>query len=172
MSLLKRLFESRSDAERLQPLYNAIVAEGRNPAWYRHGQVPDTIDGRFDMIATILSLVLIRLEHGEAKAKADSVLLTELFIADMEANIRQLGTGDPIVGKRIGQMMGAVGGRLGAYREALASGSSLEPAVRRNIFHDNAPSDDAVAWVSKHLQAFHESLQKQPVESILDGDLR
>lgn len=123
------------------------------------------------MIASILAFVLIRLERGDEKARADSVLLTELFIADMEANIRQLGTGDPIVGKRIGQMMGAVGGRLGAYRAAVESGSTLEPAVRRNIFHDQEPPNGAVSLVAKRLQDFHGALEARPVEAILAGDL-
>jgi len=63
MSILKRLFGARDDRVALRPLYATIVERGRDPAWYAQGGVPDTLDGRFDMVATMLSLVLIRLER-------------------------------------------------------------------------------------------------------------
>ena len=59
MALLSRLFGERKQRARLDPLYAAIVAAGRSPAWYQEGRVPDTIDGRFDMIASLLALVLL-----------------------------------------------------------------------------------------------------------------
>ena len=171
MSFLARLFGSRTQSARLKPLYDAVVARGRGPVWYREGEVPDTIDGRFDMIATILTLVLIRLERGGEDARADSALLTELFIADMDGNIRQMGTGDLMVGKHIGKMMGAVGGRLGVFRAALDGGEGLEEAVRRNIFHDAPPSDAAARAVARRLAAFHEALAALPIEAVTAGEL-
>src|SRR5438128_8274235 len=83
MSFFQRIFGETRQREPLQPLYRAIVAKGREPAWYREGQVPDTLDGRFDMIAAILSLVLLRLEREGAATRDQTVLLTEIFIADM-----------------------------------------------------------------------------------------
>ena len=68
MTLLKRLFgNGQPDPKiKLVPLYNQIVAKAREPHWYVEGQVPDSLDGRFDMVATILSLVLLRLEERKA----------------------------------------------------------------------------------------------------------
>ena len=60
MSLFQRIFGETKQRAPLQPLYAAVVGRGRDPSWYRDGQVPDTLDGRFDMIAAILSLVLLR----------------------------------------------------------------------------------------------------------------
>jgi len=62
MGVLNRLF-GRKDRDALTPLYNAVVLEARRPDWYLAGQVPDTLDGRFDMVAAVLSLVLLRLEE-------------------------------------------------------------------------------------------------------------
>ncbi|WP_226372633.1 ubiquinol-cytochrome C chaperone family protein [Allosphingosinicella flava] len=155
----------------MQPLYRSIVATGRDPVWYRDGSVPDSVDGRFDMIATILSLVLIRLEQGGEAARADAALLTELFIADMDGNIRQMGTGDLMVGKNIGKMMGALGGRIGTMRGALDSGEGLEGPVSRNIFHDAPPSDAAVSFIAARLERFHNALGERPVEAVIAGDL-
>ena len=119
MGLIQRIFGGKADpSAALLPLYEQVVARARAPHWYEEGAVPDTIDGRFDMIAAVLSLVLLRLEPEE-KARRESVWLTELFVADMDGQLRQIGIGDVSVGKHMGKMMSALGGRLGAYRLAL-----------------------------------------------------
>ena len=66
----------------MTPLYSAIVVEARRPDWYRAG-VPDTIDGRFDMVASVLSLVLLRLEREGPEPRSSQTLLTETFVDDM-----------------------------------------------------------------------------------------
>ena len=91
MSLFQRIFGEKQQRAPLQPLYGAIVARGRDPSWYVEGRVPDTIDGRFDMISSILSLVLLRLEKDGEAGHDPSVLLTEIFIDDMDATLRQIG---------------------------------------------------------------------------------
>lgn len=149
------------------PLYLAIVDRARDPLWYRDGQVPDTIDGRFDMLAALFALVLIRLQ--EAGRQPESVLLTELFIDDMDGSIRQLGIGDLMVGKQVGKMMGALGGRLGALRDA--QGPALEAAVTRNIYRDAPPAEEAVAFVARRLAAFREALAGVPEAALLAGEV-
>ena len=74
------------------------------------------------------------------KARTNSVLLTESFIDDMDSSLRQIGIGDFVVGKHVGRLMGALGGRLDAYRSALAGEGALGDAVRRNVFRDDPPS--------------------------------
>ena len=170
MSFFQRIFGEAKQREPLQPLYCAIVAKGREPAWYRDGRVPDTLDGRFDMIAAVLSLVLLRLEREGETTRDQSVLLTEIFIADMDAELRQLGVGDFVVGKHVGKMMGALGGRLTALRTARAEGS-LDGAVARNIFHEAPPSDAAVAFVAGGLERFAVALDAIPVADVLAGRL-
>lgn len=170
MSFFQRIFGEAKQREPLQPLYRAIVAKGRAPAWYRDGQVPDTLDGRFDMIAAILSLVLLRLEAEGEATRDQSVLLTEVFIKDMDAELRQLGVGDYVVGKHVGRMMGALGGRLTALRAARAD-RSFDAAVTRNIFHESPPSEAAVSFVAEGLQQFAAALDALPVLDVLAGQL-
>ena len=154
------------------PLYRAIVAIGRDPAWYRAGQVPDTIDGRFDVIAAAMTLVLLRLEREEDReARAATTLLTELFVDDMDGSLRQIGIGDLVVGKHMGRMMGALGGRLGAFREALGDEAAFRGAVRRNVFHEAPPSETAPAFVTAGLERFARALDKVPAETVLAGEL-
>src|SRR3712207_3496551 len=89
LAWLARLFGARRERAALRPLYDALVAAAREPAWYREGGVPDTIEGRFDMVATMVALVLLRLEREGEKAKSESVQLTEIFIDDMDGTLRQ-----------------------------------------------------------------------------------
>ena len=111
MSLFKRIFAKENPNIVMRPLYDAVVGEARQLGWYEKGSVPDTVDGRFDMIAAILSLVLIRLE-GDRKHAQQSAWLMEHFVTDMDGQLRQIGVGDMVVGKHVKKIMGALGGRL------------------------------------------------------------
>src|SRR3546814_13326559 len=71
----------------------------------------------FDMISLALALVLHRIDDDPEQGLA-GVQLTELFVNDMDGQMRQIGFGDMVVGKQVGRMMSALGGRLGAYRAA------------------------------------------------------
>jgi cytochrome b pre-mRNA-processing protein 3 len=169
MTFLTRIFGGKRDRNTYRPLYDAIVNAGRAPDWYVAGQVPDSIDGRFDMIAAVLALTLIRLEAEGEGTRDASVLLTELFIDDMDGSIRQLGIGDLMVGKHVGRMMGALGGRLAAFRSAIDAGEGFDAAVARNIFHDAPPSEEAVRHVSRRLGELHRQLADIPSQQLLEG---
>jgi cytochrome b pre-mRNA-processing protein 3 len=159
----------RDDDGALLPLYHAVVAEGRAPHWYVEGQVPDSVDGRFDMIAAILSMVLLRLE-AEPAGTASSVRLTERFVDDMDGQLRQIGIGDITVGKHMGRMMSMLGGRLGAYRDGLAAGD-LAPALARNLYRGDPPGEAAVRHVADRLTGFKARLDALPLDAVIDGRL-
>ena len=171
MSFLHRLFGGTERRRTLDPLYRAIVAVGRDPGWYRTGQVPDTVQGRFDIMAGLIALVLLRLEGEGEAGREPSLLLTETFVADMDASLRQIGVGDYVVGKHVGRMMGALGGRLAAFRAASAGGGAFAEAVRRNVFHDSPPSATAPAWVADRLERFSRALDLHSAEDLLAGRL-
>lgn len=170
MSFLTRLFGDRTERQALQPLYEAAVRIGREPAWYLDGGVPDTMTGRFDMVSSVVALLLLRLEAEGDAARRECVMLTEVFVDDMDATLRQAGTGDLVVGKRVGKLMSTLGGRLGAYREALNGAEDLHLAVRRNIFRESPPSDEVVPVVAERLRALHARLAGVPLDALLRGD--
>ena len=170
MSLLSRLLHRGHDRRHLLPLYAGIVAAARDPAWFRAG-VPDTVDGRFDMIAALLALVLIRMEDEGGTARAETVALTELFIDDMDGSLRQFGIGDLVVGKHVGKMMGALGGRLAAFRAAAGDEAAMADAVKRNLFHEAPPSDEAVIFVARRMAAFADGLNAAPAAALLAGEV-
>jgi len=170
MSLLKRIFgPSEPDPKlKLMPLYQQIVATARELHWYEEGQVPDSIDGRFDMVATVLTFVLLRLEVSSKHAQG-MAHLTEIFVDDMDGQLRQLGIGDIIVGKHIGRMMGALGGRLGAFRDSVADSELLDEAILRNVYRGETAELAALAHVRETLLALQQRLAEQPLETIVEG---
>src|SRR3546814_15568718 len=93
------------------------------------------------MVCLVLALVLHRIDDDPVQALA-GVQLTELFVADMDGQIRQIGFGDMVVGKQIGRMVGALGGRLGAYRDADGS-AALREALVRNLWRGRTPPRSA-----------------------------
>ena len=152
-------------------LYDSVIARARLPHWYEAGGVPDTLDGRFDMVAAILSLVLLRLEDApEPDAASASVRLTERFVTDMDGQLRESGIGDIGVGKHIGKMMAMLGGRLGAYRDALAAGD-LESALRRNLYRGVEPDAAMLTHSEAALLALRDALAATPTDALIAGDL-
>lgn len=133
MSIFSRLFgRNRDSRESVRPLWHRTVAIAREPEWYAQCGIADTLAGRFDAITLVLALVLLRLEHDPAHAQS-SVWLTEMFVDDMDGQLRESGVGDLVVGKHIGRLMSVLGGRLGAIREALPQGeAALAAVVARN----------------------------------------
>lgn len=134
MSFLSRLFGNREDAlAPVRPLWHRVVEIAREKAWYAEYDVADTVPGRFDAITLVLALVLLRMERDEALIEP-SVRLTEIFIDDMDGQLRQTGLGDLVVGKHVGKLMGTLGGRLGVLREALPQGdTALAEVIARNV---------------------------------------
>ena len=117
-----------------------MVTEARAAHWYVEGQVPDTIDGRFAVLASLLALASVRLERGGEAAQRAGIDLTERFIADMDGEIRQLGIGDPSIGKQVGGMVGALGGRIGAWRRALAGEEDWSEVTTRSLYRGRRPT--------------------------------
>jgi cytochrome b pre-mRNA-processing protein 3 len=151
------------------PLYNAVVARARTEHWYLDGAVPDTVDGRFDVIATLLAFVMLRLEVEPAGGEP-AARLAERFVDDMDGQLREIGIGDIVVGKHIGKMMSMLGGRLGAYRDGLAAGD-IAPALVRNLYRGAAPDDAALAHVRGAVMTFHAALAEMPLPVLLAGEL-
>lgn len=169
MSFFDRLFGRRNANEAVRPLYNSVVTRGRERHWYVEGAVPDTIDGRFEMIAATLSLVVARLEL-EPDHRQHVAWLTEIFIDDMEDQLREIGIGDMVVGKHVGKLVGAFGGRIGAYRDGLKSGS-FEAALVRNLYGGTEPPAAALDHTAERLRALYLGLHAAPADTIVAGRL-
>jgi cytochrome b pre-mRNA-processing protein 3 len=170
-AFLNKIFGSPDDRDAWRPLYAAIVAQARQPHWYQAGNVADTIDGRFGMVTLVTSLVLLRLEELGEAASHPMARLTEVLVEDMEGQVREIGFGDLVVGKQVGQMMGALGGRIGAYRLALADGGDLKAALQRNLYGADIPTEDAISHVAERAMALVHSLSNQTLEEFRRGQI-
>lgn len=169
MRSLMRLF--RSEPEAARPLYEQVVAKARQPHWYLAGGVPDTVEGRFCMLATLLALVNVRLEDGGDAARRAAVGLAECFVGDMDAENRQLGVSDIAIGKKVGSLVGALGGRVGAWRRAAEGVESWEEVTARSVFRGEPPSAEAHAYAERELRHFWSALQHRPDEALIGGVL-
>ncbi|MEJ2409809.1 MAG: ubiquinol-cytochrome C chaperone family protein [Novosphingobium sp.] len=138
MSLISRIFGKRTDSRAaVRPLWHCIVEIARDKPWYAQCGVADTVAGRFDAITLVLALVMLRMERDKTADDtliAPSARLTELFVEDMDGQLRQSGVGDLVVGKHIGKLVSVMGGRIGALKEALPQGdTALIAALERNV---------------------------------------
>lgn len=160
MSFLSRLLGTAPDPrETLRPLWHRVVELARDPVYFAECGVADTIAGRFDLITAIVSVMMVRLEASDLRA--ESALLAELFVEDMEGQLREFGVNDVVVGKRVGKLMSVLGGRLGAYRPALNSrdADKLAAAVGRNVtFVGGTDETEAAQKVAARLLALSERL--------------
>ena len=112
-------------------LFDAVTDEARRPCWYVEGAVPDTLDGRFAVLATIAALLLVRLEREGAAGDRASVALTERFIEVMESEHREFGLGDPTLGKTVRKLVGMLARRTELWRDA--NGKWIE-ATRDSLY--------------------------------------
>jgi cytochrome b pre-mRNA-processing protein 3 len=167
VSLLSRIFGKRADdRENVRPLWHRVVEIAREKPWYADCGVADTVPGRFDAITLVLALVMLRMERSPALI-APSAKLTELFVDDMDGQLRQAGVGDLVVGKKMGKLMGALGGRLEALRTALPLGTeALQPMVERNMTLNEGAD---LAGLAARVKALADQLGAVSDEDVLAG---
>lgn len=155
MSFLSRLLGTQSDPrDQVRPLWHRVVELSREPAFYATHGVADTVDGRFDMIVHVLSLAMLRMEASPDLAPL-TARLTELFVEDMDGQLRESGVGDVVVGKHVGRLMGALGGRIGALRRVLLADddAALAELLTRNVHWTDMPDPAGLAAALKALAA-------------------
>lgn len=120
-------------------IYGMIVAQAREPVFYAGLGVPDTVDGRFDLLVLHLWMVLRRLGTGGEPEKMAQRLFDH-FCGDMDANLREMGVGDIVVPKRMQAFGEAFYGRAAAYDAALAEGGeALARALDKNVYNGRDP---------------------------------
>lgn len=135
-------FRRASPAGNIDALYGMIVAQARNPEFYRGYGVPDTLDGRLDMIMLHLVLVLRQFTKSHGALPPAGQRLFDRFCQDMDDNFREMGVGDFAVPKRMQKIGEAFYGRTKVYESALAEAdpATLEAAVARNVFGAPGPT--------------------------------
>ena len=169
------------NAPDLTPAYTAIMAQARKPDHYGVGGVPDSFDGRFDMLAAHVHLVLRRL-RSEGVARDDiGQALFDMFFRDMDQAMREAGVGDLGVGKKIRKMAQAFYGRAAAYDEAMGKAAPvktngevvnrLSAVLQRNLYPEASEKADMkkLTALAEELCWLEQQLADTALEDILAG---
>lgn len=170
--MLRYLFGGLTDRPRRgQALFDLTVVEARKPHWYAHGEVPDTLDGRFAMLATICALVSVRLESDSIDGELASAALIERFIESMDAEHRELGLNDPGLGRRVRKLVASLERRVDEWRAAVTGERDWDQTIVSSVYRDEAPRDEAMEHSSEELRSFWARLQSAPERELAEGRL-
>lgn len=152
-----------------QPLFDSAVAEARQRHWYVEGGVPDTVDGRFAMLATVCAMLTVRVERVTEAPAEQSAALTERFVEAMDAEHRQMGINDPALGKKVRKMVASLARRVGEWRSATAGEAQWEAVVRSSVYGSSAASGDQVAHSAARLAELWQRLCSSSDADMVEG---
>ena len=156
-----------AEPDRGAALFAAVTARAREPHWYVEGGVADSIDGRFAVLATVTAMTLVRLEQDGDAGNIASVALTERFIEVMESEHRELGLGDPKLGRTVRKLVGALARRTELSRSAASSGGWAQLA-RESLYKGHvAPA--ALDHSGHALGRYWAELERAGVEALAQG---
>jgi cytochrome b pre-mRNA-processing protein 3 len=170
--MILSLFKRKAPRNSLRAVYGAIVAAARHPRLYAEWGVPDTVDGRYDMIVLHAVLVLDRLGKDGDAARNFAQGLTDEVFADMDRSLREMGVGDLSVGTKVCRMAEVFYGRARAYTAAFGaeSGEELAEALYRNVFAGTGDKDGA-GLLAGYALRLRRNLHERPIGPILSGEI-
>jgi cytochrome b pre-mRNA-processing protein 3 len=157
-----------ADPARGAELFRSVVGETRAPHWYSAGNVPDTVDGRFAILATIAALVMVRIERDGDSHPTTAAALTERFVEAMTAEHREMGLGDPTLGRTVRRLVGALGRRVELWRSAIPRDGWVE-AARDSAYGAEEPAADALAHSAAALRELWFRLDATPIDALAEG---
>lgn len=169
--MILSLFKKKPNEATVRQAYASIVAQSRQKIFYADWDIPDTVTGRFDMISLHLCLVFRRLKTNTDADRDFSQNLFDLFFMDMDHSLRELGTGDIIIPKRIQKMGELFYGLLASLSDALdaADHEALRQALVRNIYGGESP--DSVEQMALYVEQLEQHLNTQDTKTILAGEI-
>jgi cytochrome b pre-mRNA-processing protein 3 len=169
-----RAWLTRSSLQRrtARSLYGSIVTQARQPVLYAEWGIPDTAQGRLEMIVLHLALVLQRLAQEGESGKRLGRALTEEFVCDMDDAMREMTFGDLAVPREVKRIAAALFDRHNAYAAALREDQDapLEAALSAQLAYLQAPRMD-VAHLAHYMRDAARSLAQQPARGVLAGEL-
>jgi cytochrome b pre-mRNA-processing protein 3 len=164
-----------------EQLYRAVVKQARRAVWYRELGVPDTPEGRFEMIALHVALVLRRLRREGLAGQALAQQLFDVMFVDLDGSLRELGVSDLSVGKYIKRLAGNLYARLAALDEGLGTavpedvpsvaGEALRSMLRANVYYGAAPTDRQIATLARVLAEQDRALGRQQGAALCGGKI-
>ena len=169
--MILRRFRRTPEDDSIARLYGAIVAQARRPGLYLVFSVPDTVNGRFEMVVLHATLVLRRLDAEPVPPRRLGQGIFDLFCSDMDANLREMGVGDIAVPRKMRAIGEAFYGRKRAYEAALASSvpQPLAAALARNVYGSDPAGNSGIDKLVGYVRTVAACLDAQNVEALLHG---
>ena len=171
--MLKRLRDMKAARESAGLLYRAVVEQARSSAFYRDAGVPDTLDGRFELVALHAFMVLRRLQADPGRTGVLAQALFDAMFDDMDRSLREMGAGDLGVGRRVKFMASSFLGRIKAYEGGLDGGDeALRSALVRNLYGTVPAPADGAAAMARYTRDQLAALEAQPLDDLVAGRVR
>lgn len=166
------LFRKDRGKQIARSLYDSLVRSARRSAFYGPDGVEDSVDGRYDMIVLHAVLVMRRLREGGDLGRDLAQRVFDVMFDDLDAALREMGTGDLSVGKKIKEMGEAFYGRATAYETPLAEGdqAALTQALERNMFEESTPRPDVCGRLAEYALASVATLEAQSIDALMAGE--
>ena len=153
-------------------IYQKIVKFSRNKIFYTKYNVPDTIDGRFDMLVLTTIMIAFRLSKINDEGKELSQKVFDIIFKDLDFSLRELGAGDVSVANNMKKLISSYMGRQKAYIKAFKNDDEkfLELAFKNNIYRNNEQNGDYILALSKNIFRINKKLDLIEDKKILNGD--
>jgi len=152
--------------------YDRVVEQARRPEFFLYHGVPDTVDGRFELICLHAFLYLQRLKREQPRAAALGQHFFDTMFADFDRSLREMGVGDLSVGREVKRMAAAFYGRIAAYEEGLTEDPALLPAaLRRNLFGTTEPHEAQLAAMAGYVRNAATHLARQDAAPLMQGQV-
>jgi len=152
INLLKKLKNKKIESE-LEYYYNNIVLLARDKRLYIQGGVPDTIDGRYELIILHCHLFINRLIIAGSVEKAFAQKLINYMFRDFDRSLREIGVGDLSVGKKVKFMASSYYGRANTYQKALNENSQIiDKALKNNLYGTINPNQNEVEYMKTYIK--------------------
>ena len=166
------LFRPNLERNAAELAYCRIVEQARQPGFFLDGGVPDTVDGRFELICLHAFLYLHRLRGEQSRSARFGRRFVAAMFADFDRSLREMGTGDLSVGREVKRMAEGFYGRFAAYEDGLAADdAALQAALARNLFGTTAPDPAQLAAMVCYVRGQAVALRRQGTDALLAGEI-
>jgi cytochrome b pre-mRNA-processing protein 3 len=167
------LFRPNPIRDAAELAYHRVVEQARRPGFFVEGGVPDTLDGRFELICLHAFLYLYRLKRERPVSKALAQRFFDTMFADFDRGLREMGTGDLSVGREVKRMAQAFYGRIAAYEAGLEGDDGvLAAALARNLYGTAPAGAERLAAMAAYLRRESARLDRQDRVALSAGEVQ
>lgn len=160
--------EQKTCEQEAEAVYAVLLDRALMPVFYERYSVPDTFEGRFDLLLLHVFMVM-HTNIGQSDGEAFNQALFDVMFADMDQSLREGGKGDMGVPKQMRYMMKAFNGRMNRYEETFAEPAAFSNSLVLNLFNGEEPSEDIIAALDFYVRDNVAYIKAQGVDRLHAG---